>query len=64
MADASMRAGSFNILELERLLGSVLSPEAGDPEERKWPLAHSFAFVLASSGLLWAGIILGLTRFI
>lgn len=63
-ADASMRAGSLNILELEYLLGSVLSPEASDSQERKWPLAYSFAFVLASSGLLWAGIILIATRII
>ncbi len=64
LADASMRAGSLNILELEHLLGSVLSPEAGDSQEQKWPLAYSFALVLASSGLVWAAIILIATRII
>ena len=64
VADASMRSGQLSILELQHLLGSVLSPGADVAPQRKWPLAYGLAIVLVSSALLWTGIAYGIGSFV
>lgn len=60
MAQPDDRAGNYTIEQLQALLAPVL--EQPVPEERKWPLAWSFALAGTLSLALWAIVILGLGR--
>ena len=63
-ADPSMRAGRHAISDLEKMLGTVMAPDAAGDAEPKWPLAYSLGFVVLSSALLWAGIIFGMAKLV
>jgi hypothetical protein len=63
LAELSDRAGQYTIEQLETLLQPLLVA-APQKQRRVWPLAHSVAFVVGVSLMLWSAIIFVAVQFL